>query len=389
MRPGQALLGQTVAELGRSGRLLREGLSIGPICPASCGAAGIAYFFYRLACLEDRDELLETAALWNNQALRSLGDARAFENPALRMTRAEFGEVSLYHTETGVHCVSAIVALARGDIALAAASLDAFIEAGSEPCRDPDLTLGRGGLLLGCAMIAEAARRHGTYDARSLTAFGHRLYEELWSEICSYAPMRECEEIPWLGIAHGWAGLLLVVMRWASVAGRDLPPALDARLSELAEYQLPSGAWPIRAAGPAAQPWHGWCNGSAGHVYLWMLAHKLTGRQRWLEVGERSGSHACGPGEAGGICCGAAGQAYALLKLYRCTGESGWLERARELGERGASGAGKFRWLRNSLYRGVLGMALLAADLAYPDRSCMPFFDWQREGAPARVAVSP
>src|SRR5205807_9756616 len=133
----------------------------------------------------------------------------------LGMTQAEVGGVSLYHSETGVHCVAALVSLARGDLAGAAASLRAFLAAASRPCENPDPTVGRGSLLLGCAMLLEAARAHPTFDVSQVREAGDRLYGGLWSQLGSYPPIRESKEFWALGIAHGWAGLLLVLLRWA------------------------------------------------------------------------------------------------------------------------------------------------------------------------------
>jgi serine/threonine-protein kinase len=384
----QALLDEKVRELGRSSRLLSDGLTTGPTCPVATGAAGIAYFFAHLARLEGSEELLALAGLWNERALHSFSDPQAFENPELKLTRGKIGEVSLYFSEPGVRCVGVLVSLARTDYAGAGVSLRSFLAAARRPSQHLDLIRGRAGLLLGCAMIAAVARLHPAFDASPVMAFGNQLYDELWSRVSSYAPVRQCQEIESLGMAVGWAGLLLALMRWVGETGRELPPGLEMRLAELADYQNARGGWPTRRAPrPSDLPLFGWCNGSAGHVYLWLLAYQLTGEPRWLEVAWRSGSHTSPLVEMqGGLCCGPAGQAYALAKLYRATGERSWLKRARELGELAASLSGQVPWFRNSLWKGDLGVALLAADLAHPDRSRTPFFDWDQEPQPIRPA---
>ena len=128
----------------------------------------------------------------------------------------------------------------------------------------------------------------------------------------------------------------------------------------------------------------GWCNGAAGFVHLWTTAHRLFGDAQFARLAElaawESWEHRS---DAGGLCCGLAGRAYALLKLFRTTGESVWLDRAWQLAARSAgqaptTGEGQFP---DSLYKGEVGLALLAADLEKPAEAFMPFFEpegWPR-----------
>ena len=75
------------------------------------------------------------------------------------------------------------------------------------------------------------------------------------------------------------------------------------------------------------------------------------------------------------MCCGAAGRAYAMLDLYRHTGDGLWVDRARGLADRAATLIREWSMHRDSLYKGEIGVALLAAELDEPERSCMPLFD--------------
>ena len=62
----------------------------------------------------------------------------------------------------------------------------------------------------------------------------------------------------------------------------------------------------------------GWCNGSAGQVFLWTAAHQALGENRYLELAEGAAWHVWEkPTVIGNLCCGMAGQSYALLNLYR------------------------------------------------------------------------
>jgi serine/threonine-protein kinase len=123
---------------------------------------------------------------------------------------------------------------------------------------------------------------------------------------------------------------------------------------------------------------NGWCNGSAGYVHLWTLAHRVAGDDRWLDLAEGAAwSTWETDGPVSTVCCGRAGRAYALLNLYRHTRDDAWLERARVIAERAAaeSAPGESEGHDDSLYKGRLGPALLAADLAAPHDACLPFFE--------------
>ena len=75
--------------------------------------------------------------------------------------------------------------------------------------------------------------------------------------------------------------------------------------------------------------------------------------------------------------CGTAGQAYAALNHYRAVGDERWLEAAMRLAARGASEdelAGDAT-TPLSLYKGHVGLALLAAELERPERAGMPLFE--------------
>jgi len=83
------------------------------------------------------------------------------------------------------------------------------------------------------------------------------------------------------------------------------------------------------------------------------------------------------------LCCGLTGRAYALLALYRESGDVEWRDRAFILAERAAGRRKKAGddIARQSLYKGDVGVALLAADLANPEGAVMPFFE--AEGWPS------
>ena len=81
----------------------------------------------------------------------------------------------------------------------------------------------------------------------------------------------------------------------------------------------------------------------------------------------------------GSICCGDAGRAYAVLDFYRHSGDAIWIDRARRLCVRAFQAAAVTQpYLPNSLYKGELGIAVLASDLERPERARQPFFALER-----------
>jgi hypothetical protein len=140
----------------------------------------------------------------------------------------------------------------------------------------------------------------------------------------------------------------------------------------------------------------GWCNGSAGFVHLFTLAHELSGEALYRRLAEGAAWHVWeAPDGNGSLCCGLAGRAYALLNFYRHAGGAGgsvWLARARELAEGAATDLAWAVDSPDSLYRGELGPAVLAADLGRPEGAAMPFFEdegWPAPGGASAMLGSP
>jgi serine/threonine-protein kinase len=257
------------------------------------------------------------------------------------------------------------------------------------------VTLGRAGLLLGCVFLLDALS-HETLTgylaehSRKLQACGREIQEQLWETIGSYAPIRESKDLSNLGIAHGWAGLLYATLCWCAASGDPFPNGLSDRLHQLAECAEPVSRglqwkWDLsHAHQPAVKSMSGWCNGSAGYVFLWTQAHKATGEERYLELAEGAAWHVWEtPGPIGNLCCGMAGQAYALLNLHHRTGDAIWLRRARDTARGAAAaieasrgnGPARLDARQESLYKGDMGIAVLAADLNWPEQGLMPMFE--------------
>ena len=376
------------------GRLMHGEPLSPPTALLNYGSAGLAYALYRMACASDSAELLALADVWSNRSLREIGNERAFYNEDIEITPHTVGRNSLYHSPAGVYAVQALVAQARHDIAAQCAATEGFINSSQGPSTFLDLTLGRAGTLLGCVFLldgwsAQDATIAAVEERNRLRSFGHELFKQLWHTVESYAPIRECTELSNLGIAHGWAGLLYAALSWCAAAGEPLSESISDRLLQLGECAEPVGRglqwnWDLATGTgkPASGSMPGWCNGSAGYVFLWTEAHKVIGEKKYLELAEGAAWHVwetSSPIET--LCCGMAGQAYALLNLYRHTNDTIWYRRACDAarragalstGPRGNTGS-NFR--PEGLYKGDFGVALLDFELECPEDARMPMFE--------------
>jgi len=377
------LLGDVLQRVGPSGTLLSSGVPSAPTCSINFGAAGIAYALYRIACVRSDAALLSLADLWSNKALRDSESSAAFYNPDMELTPETVGYVSPYHTASGVHAGRALVSHAMGDSVSHQEAIEAFVSASQTPCDNLDLTLGRSGVLLTCSLLLDTAP-----DNEALRRFGATVLRSVWDQVNTFAPVQECAQLSYLGIAHGWAGVLYATMRWCESSKRTLPGPFEERLEQLAECAEPMGRgvrWRVinqeRDREHGGDYMTGWCHGSAGHVFLWTLAHRMLAEEAYLKLAEGAAWNAWElPTTLGSLCCGLAGQAYGLLNLYKHTGEGEWVFRALELANRAPFGLEGAHFPADSLYKGKLGVGVLAAELSRPEVSCMPLFE--EEGWP-------
>lgn len=374
----RSLSAQVLARIGPDGP---DFLPQPPRASIQYGAAGLALALYRGALLREDPAWLAQADAWALRA-RAAAPEEGFANPGLGITPEAAGPDSVYHGPAGPVCVQALIALAAGDRGGWRGAVR-WLAAAEAPGEGLDLALGRPGWLLAAALLLQAGRIAWDEEAALLRGLGDRLLADLWREVDAEPPVAAPENrLRNLGMAHGWAGVLYATLRWCRAAGAPHPPALERRLAELAGEALPWGRglrWPWRGspadrAGGEIVSMPGWCNGSAGFVHLWALAQRELGDGRWSGLAEGAAWNAWeASDEAPDLCCGLAGRAYALLEIYRNGGGPAWLERARRLAERAAVGIGATK-SPDSLYKGEVGVALLALDLEGPEEAALPFF---------------
>jgi serine/threonine-protein kinase len=366
-----AFVDDLIGTLGRPGEIPAYTGPRAPTVSVTFGAAGIGYALLRIGRAREDRKLLAAADLWSESAAARAGEKNAFYDEGLEITPQSVGCVSPYHTGSGVAVVQALVAHARCDGMAMEEALGRYLDLTSAECAELDVTLGRSSILLGWMLLMEAG-------GPSPGPHGDALLASIWRELDREPPIRESARVKCLGMAHGWAGLIYTALRWAKLTGTPPRTSLPDRLRQLAELAVATKhgvRWAVQTGADDGFSMAGWCNGGAGHVFLWTLAHRLLREERFLNLAERAGEECFATGGGHSLCCGWAGQAYAQLELYHHTGERRWLEHARQLGARAVALAKCGQpGLPYSLYKGDLGVAVLISELERPETATMPFF---------------
>lgn len=382
-RQGREFLAALLPRFGLDGPMLASDRIGPPTASVSYGRAGIALALHQMACARDDPSLLALSDVWVTSAVVRLDDDAGFGSTEFGLTPDVLGEVSTFFGPPGVHVAAAIISDARGDTESCDQATGAFMGHARAPSTNLDLTLGRSSLLMGCATLKEILDGRGV-EPSALVALGNETSRAIWEILDTYPPVGRANELTYLGVAHGWAGILYATLRWSAGATTPLPSAMSERLLELAACGEEVGRglrWPVQLAPGMTEGQRGympgWCNGSAGYVALWGLAHRATGDDAFATLAERSGWNSWEDGDTyPSLCCGFAGRGYALVNLYNATGDRRWLERARSLADRSIRASGSLpERLRHSLFKGDFGPAVLYVDLERPEAARFPLFE--------------
>lgn len=353
-----------------------------PTASLTFGSSGVAYGVFRIACAREDASICALAERWLDRADREIGEHAGFYHADLQITPEIVGRISPYHTPSGVACVQALLAHACGDWNGRSAATERFLGFSDQKCENLDLALGRSGTLLALSMLVDAFRWDQNVDPSELIETGNRLLADLWREFDAMPSISETKSRIYLGMAHGWAGYLYATLRWTRSAQTTPPDNCQARLQQLAEaahWRGSRACWPSRTV-PGSPILGGWCNGSAGFVFLWTLADRLSPNSQWRSLAEAAGRDAFhARAEDASLCCGLTGKAYSQLNLYKHTGDRRWLDNAITLTRlavrKTETEVHKTARIPLSLYKGDIGLAVLIAELEHPESSALPFFE--------------
>jgi serine/threonine protein kinase len=369
----RGIVADVLNEVRRPG--VREAPRKAPTCSLYSGAAGVAYALYLAALARSSGELLALADLWAErvEAWSVEPDAFRFSDP--RFTLAE--SRSLYHGISGVQCVRGLIAAARGDLASFESAVVAFIASATTGGIETDLTMGAAGAALGAALLLEAARVFEPPSYQALRDLAMRQHHDLIAFLDARV-VGAASDVQPLGLAHGWAGYLFAALRLGEALGEPPHDVVRHRLDELLTLAEPTGRgmlWPwlseygerIGVEAP------GWCNGAAGMTLLLLTAWRCFGTDQYRSSAESAGWFTYESDDEGSdLCCGLPARGYALLALFRATRDAAWLRRAMELGNRAADVQDADDADEGNLFRGRLGLALLAIHLELPEAAAMP-----------------
>jgi hypothetical protein len=346
---------------------------VAPTCSISYGAGGVGWALTRIGTLTGDESALSDAERWLTEAERRSTNPDAFDDGD-ELTSAITGPVSPFHRESGIAVTRAYLAAATGDKERHQAALNGYCAATAEPCHSLDLTLGRSSVLLVAAQLLRQADRSWPATGR-LMRHGDAICAAVWHQAVN-------TDVAYNGIAHGLAGLAYAAMMWARERGAPPPegvrPALD-RLASVAEPHGRGMRWALSPpGGPGADAfWLGWCHGSAGYVFLWNLARETYGDDAYGALAEQAAWPLDRTAGATSLCCGTAGMAYAALNMHRSDDDDRWRSLATRLAERSASNDALAGDATSplSLYKGHIGLALLAIELEDPGHAAMPLFE--------------
>src|SRR5262249_1681081 len=154
------------------------------------------------------------ADLWSVRAAARARQDGAFYDTALEITPDVVGRSTPYHTQSGVHWVQACIAQAMNDVAGFRLACEDPARASEGPFQNPDLTLPRAGTLLAFGSVIDLGRAVPLIDLSAVRAAGDRLASSLAAHLEQLAPIGEERSLRFLGIAHGWSGIIYALLRW-------------------------------------------------------------------------------------------------------------------------------------------------------------------------------
>ena len=351
-----------------------------PFRPLRFGAAGIAYAFWKAACVLESAEWLNCARLWLELTLAGPEDTDRAVMPGGEEFTLNVRD-SFFDGNRGVWFVQSLIGFAEENPRLTRKGLEAFTAPAATTEEMQEILQGIGGRLLGCAILIKESSLWRTVipDNIDLHAYGTNLADEL----CRTAFKSDDWERPWqdnlyLGMAHGRAGPYYALLRWAKETGWRPPNWLHQALLHYATLATPQEhgiRWGAHEHRPEAHM-NSWCNGAPGQIHLYSLAYDIYRDERFLITARESADYCLHEKmhSHGHICCGAAGAAYALLALDRIDPGQSWRQHAFRYAETAYEGIAVARW-RLSLYNGLAGVICLMLDMDDPDHAAQPLIE--------------
>lgn len=332
------------------------------------GIAGIAYTLHRLAIQYDRADFLQAADLWLD-VVRAHGDApEAYADQSLEIDATIVGESSFFHCPSGIHLVQSLVSQSLGDFVSLAEAATAFLEASSNGTANSDLTIGTANILIGSCILLRLSESSDLVDSHVIRTRCDAVMERLAHGMAETPVAREQSGRHFVGIAHGWAGMIQAGLLYAHVTRQEVDGWVEHALSQLATLEVTAkgpGCWPRKVGRGVRKSEYlaGWCNGAAGIASLMCYGAVNCGADEYLETAKRAARFVEETREnsGGDLCCGLAGQSVALSCLAHYTGDTHWTALSNRLCKSAIEIIDQSSLRQNSLFKGRLGTVVAAA----------------------------
>ncbi|XP_078489542.1 lanC-like protein 3 isoform X2 [Ciona intestinalis] len=306
------------------------------------GTAGIAYVFYYLA----------KSGLYPDYKEKFINAAKSYIESALEYERSNISskrkQIGFLHGEGGVHAVAALVFSYIGDKKAYDEHLKVY-QSSSICCEDAEydeLFVGRAGYLLGVSLLQRDLKteilpsKEIEKILRKNLKIGKKFRAKL--QLDGDIPfMFEYHGKMYLGAAHGFSGILQVLLGFSQLLNKDgntltmIQQSVDYLLSRCVDrdgnFNVATNLQSSLSPDGGKHLVH-WCHGAAGVIYTFARAYLVFGKDpKYLEACVKLGETVWKLGllkKGPGICHGVAGSGYVFLLLYRLTGDTKYLYRA-------------------------------------------------------------
>ncbi len=260
---------------------------------------------------------------------------------------------------TGLHAIHALAAHAEGDAAACRRELRRFVESARRARGSIELFQGTAGRLAGAASVL---RRIPDPEVRAL---GDELAARVMKALAAPRELgARAVQLEPLGLAHGWAGVVLGALAWQAVS-RSLPEnALARAVIALHPYDVSRFADGFR---------RDWAHGHAGMALLFARAYRQLGDPRFLAWAREAATEACArPTRDLSLVSGATGIGYAMLAVAAADPDGPWRDAAWTIAGQVLAAVHVPAANPHGVWSGLGGVCCLALDLIHGTEAGFP-----------------
>ncbi|CAL1542053.1 unnamed protein product [Lymnaea stagnalis] len=200
---------------------------------------------------------------------------------------------------------------------------------------------------------------------------------------CKHPLMYEWHEKPYLGAAHGLAGIYFMLLQVKEPTLQEqirqlIRPCIDYMMT----LRFASGNCPSSLGSVGQDKLVHWCHGAPGWAPLFVQGYKIYKDKRYIEAAKQCAEVVWQRGllqKGYGLCHGTAGNAYTFISLYKLTGNEKYLyyaykfaEWCFDYGQHGCHNADT----PYSLFEGMAGTIYFLVDMLSPTKAAFPTFEF-------------